>query len=192
MQDLIGVKFMPQVSQKCPWRAQVCKGGRAFYLGLFPRSDTACRAYDNAAYYLKAWGSTRMVVRYNFPQEWEGAEIPPILPCVIKIRDTLRRIAPGMEEAVISRKDLKDSEYLELSTMEMLDSIHKNSTILQRRFADAISRLKLLEARLEQSDKDQTKKDNIIAGLRVQGGLQFFKKVNNESVPISQIEADLQ
>lgn len=190
MEKLIGVKHSPETSSKNPWKAQINRCGRTYYLGLFATPAEGCRAYDNAAYYLKAWSSNRAATLMNYPEEYEQ-NIPAPMLATIRVRQILRKLHPEMEKAEASKATLTTTQGLQLSVSDLFDSSKFIQTTLQTRFADCMSRLSLAEARLKQAEADIAQRDRIIEGLRLQGGQQFFKKVGDATVPATSVENHL-
>lgn len=180
MPELIGVRYLPQVSARKPWRACINRCNRSYYIGLYKSSQEACRAYDNAANYLKPWSSGRSVIPLNFPGEWEK-EIPAPNKRTIYLRDRLRKSHPEKEIEAAGKKNINTGEELEHSMLALLDTVQSCTDVLRKRVTDSIGRVKMMEARIADLIEDVAKRERIIDGLRAQGGQQFFKLVTGKA-----------
>lgn len=147
--------------------------------------------YDNAAYYLKDWGSVRTGTRLNFPTEYEGSDIPGPLESTIKVRTWLRQHHPQMEQSAADRRDLRDSEKLELTAQRCIENAEQSLAQLRKHLSHALGRMKLMEARILGLESDAEKQKRVIEGLQNQGGQQIFKKVGGQVVPASQVDSHL-
>ena len=62
-------------SKSNPWKAQINLGAKLEYLGSFPASEEAARAYDNAAFYAGRTGRCKRL-KLNFPEDYASEPYP--------------------------------------------------------------------------------------------------------------------
>ena len=59
-----------------PWKAQICAGGKTFFIGNFADENEAAEAFDNVAFYLNCDGKLK-AFKLNFPEDYRADSSPP-------------------------------------------------------------------------------------------------------------------
>lgn len=190
METFHGVTFLTEAAHsKKKWRVQILRCGKQFYLGTYATAEEACRAWDNCVYYTRSWAKRETPM--NRPDEWEGGELPQPNEFTLKALVKLRELYPSLEVDIAEEKNRRASDALETAAMVCLQNIRGQTQILQQKLALAVSKLRLAEARVSDSEAEIQKRDRIIEGLRAQGSQQFFKKVGGDTVPATPVESHL-
>lgn len=172
LKKYLGVTFVHKVAGENKFRAQINRQGTILNLGMFPDTDSAARAYDNASYHLRAWADH--APQYNFDSIPEGSEP---MESTIRALAKLRQRFPNFEKELAADSMLTELQRAEKEGLNAVESTMENMKKVRIAVTWAYSRIKMLEVQLKQAEDRVAQRDRVIEGLRITGGHNPFTPV---------------